>query len=217
MSAVNPPPGKRALNKAQTRLDILNAVYRMSKTCDFRDLKVKTIIQDVGITEMTFFNYFSRKEDILRYMMGIWALDLMVMQQQEPLSGEEAIRRLFRHTAALADKHPRLISSFVASLLSSEIEPTANTIEAADRYLLYPKYPELFHVEIPSGNDLLLQHLSEMNTAGDLKATLIHLASCFYGDVIVAHTAHLDLNSLYQNSLNLIFSSSHLNFLPKNE
>jgi len=196
--------GKRAINKAQTRLNVLDAVYRLTNTSNFRDLKVKSITQDVGITEMTFFNYFQKKEDILKYMMGIWALDLMVLQYRQPLSGEAAIRRIFSHTAEQVKKHPRLIANFVASLLTSDIDPTPNDIEAADRFLLYPGLPELYEEKVPDGNQMLMRHLVEVDPARDHSVTLLRLASCFYGDIIVAYTAGLDIDQLYTSSLDLI-------------
>jgi len=203
--------GKRALNKAQTRLNVLDMVYRLSITSNFRDLKVKSIAEETGITEMTFFNYFKKKEDILKYMMGIWALDLMVLQHRQPLTGEAAIRRVFSHTAEQVKKHPRLLANFVASLLTSEIDPMANDIEAADRFLLYPDTPELYEVKILSGNEILMQHLAEIDPTRDHMGTLLHLASCFYGDVIVAQTAGLDIDMLYSNSLDLILQNGLLN------
>ena len=199
--------GKRALNKAQTRLNVLDTVYRLSITSNFRDLKVKSIAEEIGITEMTFFNYFKKKEDILKYMMGIWALDLMVLQHRQALTGEAAIRRVFSHTAEQVKKHPRLLANFVASLLTSEIDPMANDIEAADRFLLYPDVPELYEVKILSGNEILKQHLAEIDPTRDHMGTLLHLASCFYGDVIVAQTAGLDIDMLYTNSLDLILQN----------
>ena len=199
--------GKRDLNKAKTRLNVLDAVYRLTDTSNFRDLKVKSIAEEIGITEMTFFNYFQKKEDILKYMMGIWALDLMVLQHRQPLSGEVAIRRVFAHTAQQVKKHPRLIANFVASLLTSDIDPMANDIEAADRFLLYPDSPELYEAKIPSGNEILMHHLTEIDSTHDHTDTLFRLASCFYGDIIVAHTAGLDIDMLYTSSLNLIFQN----------
>jgi len=199
--------GKRALNKAQTRINILNTVYRLSTTLNFKDMKAKSIAEQIGITEMTFFNYFAKKEDILKYMMGIWALDLMYLQLNSPLSGEAAIRRIFSRTAERVKQHPRLMANFIASLLSNEIDPNANEIEAADRFLLYPDAAALYQVKIASGNELLLRHLGEIDPTKDHSATLLQLASCFYGDVIVAHTAALDLDMLYSNSLNKIFQT----------
>lgn len=199
--------GKRALNKAQTRLNVLDAVYRLTNTSNFRDLKVKSIAEEIGITEMTFFNYFQKKEDILKYMMGIWALDLMALQHRQPLSGEAAIRRVFGHTAEQVKKHPRLMANFVASLLTRDIDPMANDIEAADRFLLYPDSTELHEGKIPSGNEILMRHLAEIDPKSDHTDTLLRLASCFYGDIIVAHTAGLDIDMLYTSSLDLIFKT----------
>ena len=52
-----------------------------------------------------------------------------------------------------------------------------------------------------------MQHLAEAKPGRDTTETLLHLASCFYGDVLVAHTAGLDLSKLYTKSLNLIFGA----------
>ncbi|MEJ2045914.1 MAG: TetR family transcriptional regulator [Reinekea sp.] len=200
--------GKRELNKAQTRLDILTALYELSEQTPFRDLKVKAIAEAAAITEMTFFNYFQKKEDILKYMMGIWALDLVVLQSQQPLMGEAAIRRIFSHTATQSKKYPRLMVNFIASLASNEIDPAASNIELTDRYLLYPDLPETAGLTIPSGNEMILKHLSEIDINADHTATLLHLASSFYGDPLIAYTSGLDLEMLYTSSLNLIFGLS---------
>lgn len=197
--------GKRALNRAQTRLKILNAVYNMTADVNFRDLKVKDIAQAVGITEMTFFNHFARKEDILRYMMGIWALDLVVQQYQTPLKGQAAIRRLYARTAQLVRQHPRMMVGFIAYLVTNEIGNEAEVIEAAERSLLHPDMPDLHTVRVPNGNEMLLHHLSEIKPSQDHTVTLLALASCFYGDVLVAHTAGVDIGMLYENSLDRIF------------
>lgn len=198
--------GKRTLNKAQTRLDILHAVYALSNGLNFKDIKVKRIAKEIGITEMTFFNYFQKKEDILLYMTGIWALDLMVLQHQHPLRGEAAIRRIFRHTGEQFKMHSRLMVNYIAYLVTNEIDTGTYNIEAADRFLLYPDVSELFEKKIPSGNDLIVQHLTEIDPERDPMPKLLKLASCFYGDVLVAHTAGLDIQGLYKGSLDLVFT-----------
>ena len=196
--------GKRALNRAQTRLDILQASYRMTEQVNFRELKVKDIAQAVGITEMTFFNHFAKKEEILRYMMGLWAVDILAHQLRAPLYGEAAIRRVFALTAQQVKRYPRMMVSFVAYIVTNEISPEADVIEAADRSLLYPGMPELHEAKVPNGNELLLQHLAEIDSSQDHMECLLHLASCFYGDVLVAHTAGVDIDMLYTRSLDLI-------------
>ncbi len=200
--------GRRELKKAKTRLDILNAVYALTAQTSFRDLKVKAIAETADVTEMTFFNYFPKKEEILGYMMGVWTLDLAVQQHQTPLTGEAAIRRFFAQTARQVNAHPGLMVGFISYLVTNEIAPVANPIEAADRALLYPDLPEAVELPLPSGNELLTRHLLEMDPSADPTVRMLHLASCFYGDVLVAHTAGLDLDALYAGSLDLIFRSS---------
>ena len=121
-----------------------------------------------------------------------------------PLTGEAAIRRVFSHAAQQAKRYPRMMVSFIAYIVTNEIDPEAEVIEAPDRYLRYPEMPELYEARIPSGNEILMQHLAEIDPAQDHMHTLLHLASCFYGDVLVAHTAGLDVEVLYTKSLDLI-------------
>ncbi|OSM01365.1 putative AraC family transcription activator [Magnetofaba australis IT-1] len=192
------------MNKAQTRVDLLNAVYKLTANTRFDELKVKQIAAEAGITEMTFFNYFAKKEDVLRYMMGVWALELMVLQHEQPLTGAAAIRRLFQHTAEYVQKRPRLMAHFVALLLIRDLPPQGDAIEPADRFLWHPDIPAVLNGEIPSGNEILLRHLREMPAVADPMQTLMHLASCFYGDMVLAHTADLPIDELYASSLDRI-------------
>ncbi len=86
--------GKRALNKARTKLGILQAMLDLIADTSFKEMKIKDIAERVQITEMTFFNYFQTKDDLLKYFMALWSLDQMALQLQEPLEGEAAIRRI---------------------------------------------------------------------------------------------------------------------------
>jgi hypothetical protein len=59
----------------------------------------------------------------------------------------------------------------------------------------------------PGGNEILMNHLAEIDPTRDHMGTLLHLASSFYGDIIVALTAELDIDVLYSNSLDLILQN----------
>jgi AcrR family transcriptional regulator len=197
--------GKRALNKAQTKLNILEAMLELIADTSFRDMKVKDLVEKVKITEMTFFNYFRAKDDLLNFFMGVWALDQAALQLQSPLSGEKAIRRIFKTTAQQTIEHPRVMVILISHLASANLNPSQMELEPAERYLLYPELTELQTIEIKSGNEMLMGHLNEIDPGADNPKILMHLASCFYGDALVAYTSGADISSLYQNSLDLIF------------
>lgn len=196
--------GKRALNKAQTRLNILEAMLSIISETSFKEMKIKEIAEKVQITEMTFFNYFQTKDDLLRYFMAIWSLDQMALQLQEPLQGEPAIRRLFAMTAEQIQQHPQVMVTLIGQLASLYDDNAPPNVEPAERYLRYPDLQALYLLPMQSGNEMLLRHLQEMNPAADHVRTLLHLASCFYGDPLVAHTSGADVQLLYKNSLDLI-------------
>jgi len=153
---------------------------------------------------MTFFNYFQTKDDLLGYFMAIWSLDQMALQLQEPLHGEAAIRRIFDATAQQIHEHPQVMVTLIGQLASLYREAAPADIEPAERYLRYPDLDDLYTMPLQSGNEMLLQHLHEMNPAVDHMQTLMHLASCFYGDALVAHTSGVDVQILYERSLDLI-------------
>lgn len=196
--------GKRALNKARTKLGILQAMLDLIADTSFKEMKIKDIAERVQITEMTFFNYFQTKDDLLKYFMALWSLDQMALQLQEPLEGEAAIRRIFDTTAQQIHEHPQIMVTLISHLASFSNETATVDVEAAERYLRYPNLVDLYAVPIRSGNEMLLQHLHELNPAADHMQTLMHLASCFYGDPLVAYTSGEDVQSLYKRSLDLI-------------
>lgn len=199
--------GKRALNKAQTRLNILQAMLDLIAHTSFKEMKIKDIAESVQITEMTFFNYFQTKDDLLKYFMAIWSLDQMALQLQEPLAGEAAIRRMFDTTAREIHRHPHVMVTLIGYLPSLYQEPVALEVDPAERYLRYPDLDELYTMPIQSGNDMLLQHLEEMSPGVDHMQTLMHLASCFYGDPLVAYTSGADVQALYKSSLDLVLGN----------
>ena len=200
--------GKRAINKAQTKLNIIQAMLELIAITNFKDMKVRDIVEKVDITEKTFFNYFQTKDDLLNYYMKTWSLDQQALQLQYPLSGEKAIRRIFDTTAQETLKHPRVMVNLIGYLASLNQEPPQIDIEPAERFLLHPELTELHTTPIKSGNELLMKHLQEINPNTDNTQILIHLASCFYGDALVAYTSGVELQPLYQLSLDLIFKGT---------
>ena len=68
--------GQRELKKAKTKLECLKAMHILSKNKSFKDIKAKDIASAVAITEMTFFNYFKTKEELLLYYMRMGVIEL---------------------------------------------------------------------------------------------------------------------------------------------
>ncbi len=199
--------GVRETKKAQTKLDCINAAYEITKSVPFKDLMVKDIISRVGITEMTFFNYFSKKEDIILYWMEIWKLHSMVSQRLSDRHGEEGIRQIFYDTAKQANEHPSLMNMIMSYILSLDSKPVQVELEPAFRHLKYPEYEAVVDLEIVGVDEIMLEHISELKCKNP-KDLLRLLLTSFYGDAFQAHMRGEDLHELYRNSLDSIFKRS---------
>ena len=195
--------GLRELKKAQTKLDCINVGYELTKVCRFRELMVKDIISKVGITEMTFFNYFKNKDELLLYWMDIWKLDQIVIQINNPLNGKEAIKRIFFDSAQRVKEHPLMMMNIISYIVSLNQQPPQVTLEPALRHLLYTEFEEVINIDIIDIDEIILSHLKDMGVDND-KEMLRLLHTSFYGDALQAHMRGEDLVELYSTSLNNI-------------
>jgi len=197
--------GHRELKKAKTKLECLSAMHTMSQNKSFKDIKVKDIASAVGITEMTFFNYFKTKDELLLYYMRMWCIDQMAVQIETPLKGYDAIHRIFIHTAHEIKTYPTIMLSLIGYIASLHEKPTLLTIEPAEIYLRHPNIVSLTNSDILNFDQLILRHLQEMKLTLSLQETLNLLRSAFYGDAINAHMTAQETEKLYELSLKNIF------------
>lgn len=198
---------KRELTKAKNKQACFQSMYDMSKTRGFKNVHTKEIAKHAGITEMTFFNYFSNKEELLLYFMKLWIVDRYAEQLIHPLTGGKAIERIFRRTAEEADQHPSIMLSLIGYIASLTERPEPYQISAAEIHLRYPELPELLELETSSSAELFIPHLKEIDLPRDENESLALLNSAFYGDALHAHMTGLPLWSIYQTSLHLILQT----------
>lgn len=197
--------GHRELKKAKTKLECLSAMHSMSKNKSFKDIKAKEIASAVGITEMTFFNYFKTKDELLLYYMRMWCIDQMALQIENPLKGYDAIYRIFIHTANEIKRYPTIMLSLIGYIASLHEKPTVLTVEQAEIYLRHPNIVSLYNSDILNFDQLVLRHLQEMELTLSLQETLNLIRSAFYGDAINSHMTVQETKELYELSLKTIF------------
>jgi len=200
--------GAREIKKAKTKLACLDATLELTRNCAFRDLKSKEIASHAGISEMTFFNYFSTKEDLLVYFMRLWSLEEMARNMTEPLTGREAIDRIFSATAEKIKQQPTIMMSLIGFFASLTSLPKMAVVEPAERWLLYPELEDLQTRPIPGLHETLMQHLEEMDGSLDRQQLRNHLITLFYGGALNAHMSWQDLTLIYQDGLELIFKKA---------
>ena len=197
--------GVREIKKAKTKLACLDAMLELTKECSFRELKSKDIASHAKITEMTFFNYFSTKEELLVYFMRVKNLEEMARNLQNPLLGISAIRRLFTEIAKEINTHPTIMLSLIGFIASLKAPPKGINIEAPERWLLFPKLEPLQTIHIDGMNEIFLNYLTQIDGLKEHEKILEHLVTLFYGGALNAHIGAKNVTQIYKDGLDLIF------------
>ena len=125
----------REKKQAILKLKILDTFDEKLKTKALADISVKEIAKELDISEMTFFNYFGSKKEVLVYFIELWSLEMqMHIEGLEPL---EAIYRIFEETAKTIEKNPNLFMEIVATMALQGMSKKDIPIGKAERILRF--------------------------------------------------------------------------------
>jgi len=122
---------------ATQKLKILDTFDEKLKSKALVDISVKEICKELEISEMTFFNYFGSKKEVLIYYIELWSLEMQeLIKDAKPL---EAIYLIFEQTAKMIEKNPNLFMEIVASMALQGMAKKDITISRAERILRFGK------------------------------------------------------------------------------
>lgn len=122
---------------ATLKLKILDTFSQKLKSKSLADISVKEIAQALDISEMTFFNYFKSKKEVLIYYIELWSLQMQLsIEAKTPL---EAIYKIFEETAIMIEDNPNLFMEIVASMALQGMNKKDIVITKAERVLRFGK------------------------------------------------------------------------------
>jgi len=122
---------------ATQKLKILDTFDEKLKTKVLADISVKEICKELEISEMTFFNYFGSKKEVLVYYIELWSLEMQeLIKDAKPI---EAIYLIFEQTAKTIEKNPNLFMEIVASMALQGMAKKEISIGKAERILRFGK------------------------------------------------------------------------------
>jgi len=120
---------------ATQKLKILDVFDEKLKTKSLADISVKEIANELEISEMTFFNYFGSKKEVLIYYIELWSLQMQLLAEgKEPL---EAIYLIFDETAEIIEKNPNLFMEIVASMALYGMHEKSIVVGRAERIVRF--------------------------------------------------------------------------------
>lgn len=203
-------PSLRELKKARTKVELFHTTLSIIEEKSFRFVRVEELCEYVGISKVTFFKIFPRKEDILIYFMRIWLTDCMLEIEKTNKKGITALRHIFEKVANQAKKQPGLMLSLIAFLSEEKMHPCMPHLTEAEIHLLYPDQKERVQTLIPDLSQVFTTCVEEGKQTGDITSKLetSHIVkllhTIFYGAYLTAHLYNSDVMEMYELHLRLL-------------
>jgi len=120
---------------ASQKIKILDAFDEKLKVKKLSDISVKEIAKELEISEMTFFNYFGSKKEVLIYFIELWSLKMqMLIEDKSPV---EAIYLIFEETAELIEENYQLFMEIVSAMSLYGMPKKDIVISRAERLLRF--------------------------------------------------------------------------------
>jgi len=191
----------REKKQATLKLKILDTFDEKLKTKALADISVKEIAKELDISEMTFFNYFGSKKEVLVYFIELWSLEMQM--HIEGLDTLEAIYCIFEETAKTIEKNPNLFMEIVASMALQGMSKKDINIGRAERILRFGV--ETTHKE-GGFPEIVKPLLSNLNLAQE-RQDFIYTAlfnTCFATPLFMKCPEFSDLKRRYFEQLDFI-------------
>ena len=150
---------------ATQKLKILDAFDEKLKEKSLADISVKEIALTLDISEMTFFNYFKTKREVLVYFIELWSLEMQLkIENKQPL---EAIYLVFEETAKLIENNYQLFMEIISAMALYGMPKKDIAIGRAERLLRFGV--ETHHTE-GGFRELILPLLQESNVPKNMES-----------------------------------------------
>ncbi len=198
-----PKVGKREHNKAVTKLKIMETFVSAMAAQPLDERRIEDLCQEIGISKVTFFNYFSSKEQIIEYFIYRWQYNLCYELERDTLKGIDAIKHIYHTVADHKAGHNIMITlmQFYLSKKTHErmvITPYEYYLfnrDAFDEQIVYVELTELFAkvlrtLEIPEAQ---------------VMPTVLNLVSGFYGVAFVMHIADTATGDTARQNLKIAY------------
>lgn len=194
---------KREHNTAVLKLKILEAFLDAMSDSLLHDIPVDEVCHRIGISKVTFFNYFKTKESVIDYFIQLWQYEMAYMISEKKLMGREALNYLFANVS-----HHKSANAIIFALMAYFIKTECYVPSAVTEYELYCYHREAYikgyrHVKF---YDIIRKAVLEIETDPQLQTEMIRNVMCgFYGIPFVMKIGFgSNLNDAYHQYLNTI-------------
>lgn len=152
---------RREKKAALIRYRTLEYVLNESKRKNFEDIQVVDICKHVGISKVTFFKYFTRKEDLLLYYRSVLTLRLIIILTKNKLEGMPALHLIVQQFANEYSERPSVLLGVINYFTKSVSNVSPMRVKKPERSLFFPEADALSY-EMISLNELVEQQMLDV-------------------------------------------------------
>jgi AcrR family transcriptional regulator len=208
------PSPLRESKASKIKLSILQTTLDLIGNNSFDKVHVNQICEIVDISKVTFFKYFSQKEDILLYYLRVWCFHRCVELSVEHKQGIDGIRFLFDMVCQSYERTPGIFLGLISYLSRHDMPIRPFPLKGIERQMLYPEVENISEIDTLSLDQLFENFLleaifiKEITRTGDTKQMVQLLDSVLYGTIMTAHIRQLEHPSiLFRNNLDTMLES----------
>lgn len=203
---------------AQTKLALLHAAIEKMKEKRLESISVKELCEVIPVSEMTFYNYFPKKTDLLKYFIQItfiemaWYLQYAVKNRTNLEMVEELVDFIARKVVG----NPFVMTETIVLFGQERKKPEFKQISKAEQLLAFPDLPgiEEVHVEDTRFETMVEPYLRQAIEQGELPKNLelntvvLMTVSSFIGLSINLHLTEPELiRPLCRRQLRLLWKA----------
>jgi AcrR family transcriptional regulator len=141
----------RQRKHAQTKVSLARAAMERMREKRLDEISVKELCETIPISEVTFYNYFPQKTDLLIYVMQLWRLEMdwKLQNQEGEKSNIEIIENFFDIAGRTFEEYPLVMNEALAFFIQKREDECFGEMSIAERLVAYPELPGIEHVQIP--------------------------------------------------------------------
>ena len=218
----------RERKHAQTKVSLAREAITLMREKRLDDISVKELCEAIPISEVTFYNYFPQKTDLLLYIMKLWQLELSwkLQHMEGEKSNLEIIEQFFDYAAQTFEEYPFVMNETLAFFAQQRGEVCFGEISIAEKLVAYPELIGIENIKLskhPRKNDMLLPYIQKAVEAGELPdtidvqevASIIHIG--FIGTLMTMHKDDsLPVRPICQKMLKIFWHGLQAEVLNKN-
>lgn len=215
--AVKPKIPLRERKFAATKVGLMRAAMESLKQKPFSAITVKELCERVQVSEATFFNYFRKKEDVLKYFVRLWSIEVSWHARQAAGAdgGLAVVEAVFERTGRDLAQHSRpmleIIGHMALNTETAEECPHARHLCLAERLQAFPELEEVGDVPVCDLDDVMRAPLQRAAATGeiaadaDIEAAVQALVCTFFGVPLWLKDKPEQIPQAYQRQLKLLW------------